>query len=372
MKLQDVANGKTDLSMTESNQIELFNMAHQLVCLRNVANLFSDNIQPLNDILTIFVHLIPEAWQYPSITCVRIFVGQEIITSVNFAESNWKLTAPIRISMNEIGKLEVFYLEERPNRFDGPFRRGEFVMLETLAVELSHFIERRELLQLQQRQHKELILYSSLLRHDIKNDLGVILANIDLARMLNQNPDEDFKGIYNSTEFACSRMMDLLNAFSRSDNEVESCLVEIINKVSRSAQEIHTGLTINLIKNKDTESLMVPSSNLLPLVFENLLRNAAVHAGNDCTVVIELVKSDHKVWIRISDNGEGIASEVRARLFQKGVSTKGGGLGLYLSKQVVETIGGTIELEMSRDGEGAVFLICLPLEIITNGVCQNE
>jgi len=372
MKPQDDANGKMDLSMTESNQIELVNMAHQLVCLRNVANLLSDNNQPLNDILTTFVHLIPEAWQYPGITCVRVSIGQDIITSVNFSESNWKLSVPIKISMTEIGKLEVFYLEEKPNRFDGPFLRGESVMLETLAVELSHFVERRELLQLQQRQHRELELYSSLLRHDIKNDLGVILANVDLARMINRNPDKDYTEIYNSTEFACGRMMDLLNAFSRTNSGIDNCLTKIIKKVSLSAQEIHTGLTINLINNKDTESLMVPSSNLLPLVFENILRNAAIHAGEDCTVIIELTKSENTVRIRISDNGKGIASEVREKLFQKGVSTRGGGLGLYLSKQVVETMGGTIELAPSRDGEGAVFLICLPLVVIANGVCQYD
>ncbi len=372
MKLRDDANGKIDLIMMESNQTELVNMAHQLVCLRNVANLFSDNTKPLNDILTTFVHLIPEAWQYPSITCVRVSIGQEITTSVNFEESNWKLAAPIKISMNVIGKIEVFYLEERPTRFDGPFLRGEFVMLETLAVELGHFVERRELLQLQQRQHKELELYSSLLRHDIKNDLGVILANVDLARMINQNPGEDLKDIFNSTEFACGRMINILKAFRRSDSVKNSYLTEIIEEISLSAQEIHTGLTINLIKNHDTVPLMVPSSNLLPLVFENLLRNAAVHAGEDCTVVIELTKSSNRVHIRISDNGKGVASEVREKLFQKGVSTRGGGLGLYLSKQVVETIGGSIELAPSRAGEGAVFEITLPLAVITSGGRHND
>ena len=167
-------------------------------------------------------------------------------------------------------------------------------------------------------------------------------------------------------------MMDLLHAFSRSDNEIDNCLIEIIKKVSHSAQEIHTGLTINIIKTKDMESLMVQSSNLLPLVFENLLRNAAVHVGEDCIVVIELTKSGSRVLIRISDNGKGVADVIRERLFQKGVSTKGGGLGLYLSKQVVETIGGSIELAPSRAGEGAVFEINLPLAVITNGVSQSE
>jgi signal transduction histidine kinase len=353
-------------------QIELMNMAHQLVCHRNVTSLLSDNTQPFDTILNAFVHLIPEAWQHSDITCTRISIGQDTFTSVNFVETKWKISAAINISTNEIGKLEVFYLDERPNQFEGPFLRGERILLNTLATELGNFIERRELLQLQVRQHKELELYSSLLRHDVKNDLGVILANLDLTKMLTINHNSELAEIFNSTEIVCERILNLLNAFSRSSELHNQNLTEIIRKVAQSAQEIHTGLTINLIENEESKSLFVPKSNLLPLVFENLLRNAAVHAGKSCTVIIELKKLNREVQVRISDNGKGIAPEVRDKLFQKGVSTKGGGLGLYLSRQVIETMGGSIDIGLSAEGEGAVFEINLPLAIITEGVGTND
>ena len=70
------------------------------------------------------------------------------------------------------------------------------------------------------------------------------------------------------------------------------------------------------------------------------------------------------VIIRISDDGPGVSEVVRATLFQKGVSTRGGGLGLYLSRQVIETMGGSIELVSSKSGEGAVFEIKLPMGMI--------
>ena len=59
------------------------------------------------------------------------------------------------------------------------------------------------------------------------------------------------------------------------------------------------------------DSLIVPSSNLRSIVFENLLRNAAVHTSYDCAVLIEYTTSDDKMRIRISDNGEVIANEAK-------------------------------------------------------------
>ena len=63
----------------------------------------------------------------------------------------------------------------------------------------------------------------------------------------------------------------------------------------------------------------------------------------------------------VSDDGPGITSEVRDKLFQRGVSTRGGGLGLYLSREVVMAINGSIELVESSSEKGATFKVLLPL-----------
>jgi signal transduction histidine kinase len=64
----------------------------------------------------------------------------------------------------------------------------------------------------------------------------------------------------------------------------------------------------------------------------------------------------------VSDNGPGISPEIREKLFEKGVSTGGSGLGLYLSKKVIEAYGGSIELVDPRtDEEGAVFIVKLAI-----------
>lgn len=349
---------------SSTNDAELRQIAHQMVCLRNVLTLLSDNTKPTNEIFTSFVHLIPEAWQYPEITCVRLSFREEEFTTINFQQTKWCLKSDIAVSGVSIGLLEICYLEERPHLSDGPFLKQEHDMIETLVRELVRYIERSELLKSQERQHRELLLYSSLLRHDLKNNLGVILGNVDLARMILSNANNDIEEIIHSTESVCNRMIDLLQAFGRSTDEANQNLYELIKNVSSNAQKIHSGLTIDVNADKKYSSYIIPKSNLLPLVFENLLRNAAFHTNKNCIVKIELKQSDGVAIVRVADDGPGVSSEIQPRLFQKGVSTRGGGLGLYLSRQVIESMQGSIELVESKSGEGAVFEIQIPLAMI--------
>ncbi|HYO06520.1 MAG TPA: HAMP domain-containing sensor histidine kinase, partial [Phototrophicaceae bacterium] len=66
----------------------------------------------------------------------------------------------------------------------------------------------------------------------------------------------------------------------------------------------------------------------------------------------------------IKDNGEGIDKEILPRLFTKFVSKsfQGTGLGLYISKSIVEAHGGQIWAENNVDGKGATFRFELPIE----------
>jgi signal transduction histidine kinase len=68
------------------------------------------------------------------------------------------------------------------------------------------------------------------------------------------------------------------------------------------------------------------------------------------------------ITIRIQDTGKGIDSEILPRLFKK-FSTKserGTGLGLYISKNIVEAHGGKIWTEKTSNGKGSVFIFTLP------------
>lgn len=76
---------------------------------------------------------------------------------------------------------------------------------------------------------------------------------------------------------------------------------------------------------------------------------------------------DARLLIKVSDNGEGIPDEIRDKLFNKFYSTKGAkgtGLGLVITRKVVEEHRGTISVE-SRPGLGTTFMIEIPLKSAT-------
>ena len=73
-------------------------------------------------------------------------------------------------------------------------------------------------------------------------------------------------------------------------------------------------------------------------------------------------EKDDRVLIRVSDNGPGIPESIRSSLFMRGVSTNGGGLGLFLTREILRACDGDIRLEVSGIGEGAVFMIELPVD----------
>jgi signal transduction histidine kinase len=107
-------------------------------------------------------------------------------------------------------------------------------------------------------------------------------------------------------------------------------------------------------------NMSVAESRLLPLVFENLFRNSAIHAGEFTRVGVSIKTDGQDLVVRVSDDGPGIADEVKNHLFERGSSTRGGGLGLYLSRRVIVSLGGSIDLGESEEGEGAVFRIVIP------------
>jgi signal transduction histidine kinase len=308
------------------------------------------------------VHLLPEGWQFPDATAARIVYDSRQVCSHNFAESPYVQRAEISAFNRNVGSIEVRYLVEKPKADEGPFLLQERHLLETVAAELGSYFERKEVERIRARQNRELELYASLLRHDLRNDVGVLLGNVDAIRMLVSDRDEIVEELLVSTEAVCDRMLGLLKALGLSVKMAEKNIVSLVERVSRKAEEASMNLSVTIEVDHDAEELTVPESALLPMVFDNLLRNAANHAGEKPNVRIRISREGDNVRLVVSDDGPGVPDEILDVLFTRGGSTRAeGGLGLYLSREIVEAMGGSIELESPRPGYGATFCILLPL-----------
>ncbi|MFH1329001.1 MAG: PAS domain S-box protein [Candidatus Bathyarchaeota archaeon] len=114
----------------------------KLRCLYGFSKMLKASGMTLEGILRGMTFLIPAAWQYPDIACVKVsFDGQEAKTP-NFKETSWKLSAHIKMAEVKRGAIDVYYLEEKPERDYGPFLKEEKFLLDDLAEKLSEVFEK--------------------------------------------------------------------------------------------------------------------------------------------------------------------------------------------------------------------------------------
>jgi signal transduction histidine kinase len=113
-------------------------------------------------------------------------------------------------------------------------------------------------------------------------------------------------------------------------------------------------------------------------VISNLLSNALKFTNKGTISIVSNVRSnnnnDKMAIIRVKDTGQGIAPDILPNLFSKFVSKsfEGTGLGLYISKSVVEAHGGKIWAENNLDNKGATFSFTLPLKTQQLNIQQQQ
>ncbi|MFQ5893441.1 MAG: GAF domain-containing protein, partial [Nitrospinota bacterium] len=208
------------------------------------------------------------------------------------------------------------------------------------------------------------------LAHEIRNPLATIGG---FARRLHRKLDEDFP--YKNYASIVIREVDRLETLLRDvltySKQVppspEPCRVnalvnDMLDIYREDFQDKHIALQIELSAALPT---IEADAQQLKQVFVNLFANAmqAMPTGGTLTVQTEPwpTADGEGVIITISDTGGGVPQEVVENIFNPFFTTKqeGTGLGLALSKRVIEGHGGAIEV-INREGEGVTFILRLP------------
>ena len=121
------------------------------------------------------------------------------------------------------------------------------------------------------------------------------------------------------------------------------------------------------IKDKDDDLYVYADRERIMQVISNLVDNAVKFTKNGTiSITLNLTNNDHSsqvAVVEVKDEGTGIDIEVSHKLFTKFAtkSDKGMGLGLYISKGLIEAHGGKIWGENNKDGKGATFTFTLPV-----------
>ena len=163
------------------------------------------------------------------------------------------------------------------------------------------------------------------------------------------------KEVFNINDNIASILLEYRSQMERNNKEKYSQFPEI------SFQPEKAGVYVRADKGRITQ------------VISNLIDNAikfAPHQNGKLDIVVARSDSDNReeepngnVIVSVKDNGTGIDPEVMPRLFSKFVtkSFSGTGLGLYVSKNIIEAHGGKIWAENNNDGNGAIFYFSLPI-----------
>jgi len=195
-----------------------------------------------------------------------------------------------------------------------------------------------------------ILLYASLLNSDKRLDPALLP---DVERVISETS-------------RCADIVKNLLEFSRESMPVKKSIVleTILDDIIAlfQNQPAFSSITIHKEYQENLPHILVDPSQIRE-VFINLVINAghAMPNGGELTLVAYCSADGSSVCTEVRDTGSGIPPENLARIFDPFFTTKpdGTGLGLSISYGIIESNGGTIEVQ-SRVGEGSTFIVKLP------------
>jgi signal transduction histidine kinase len=292
------------------------------------------------------------------------------------------LIQPIRWKEQLIGAFSVLWQRE-PHRFTPEeLRLTEGIALQgALAIENSRLYEgvKRQMAELKQTQ-AQLVQSTKLaaigelaanIAHEINNPLTTVLgfASFIAERLKTDDPmREELTLIQDEAARARDIVRDLLQFSRQRDFMPETAslnhvLEQVLTMVRR--QGAFGSVTVHEEYAPDLPGVEVDVSRIKQ-VFLNIINNAVYVMPDGGSLTIRTTATSRSVRVDFQDTGPGIAPEHRDRIFDPFFTTKpevsGTGLGLSVSLGIVQSHGGTIEVE-SEVGKGTTFTVALPLRI---------
>ena len=246
--------------------------------------------------------------------------------------------------------------------------------LNRMAAALQENLEEKSRIEQQISQAEKLASIGEMaagLAHELNTPLGNIRALAALAGQEVQGGEadadalqQDLWDIAEQTE-KCSRIITGLLGFARQQHpqlarhEINELLEKSLALVRLRGEK--KGAVIDFRAAPGCPTLRV-DGHQLQQVFVNLLLNAIDAIDEGGTIRVETLQRDGRLQVRISDDGMGIPAEHRSKIFNPFFTTKevgkGTGLGLSVSYGIIQSLGGTIEVE-STPGAGSTFTVTL-------------
>jgi len=203
--------------------------------------------------------------------------------------------------------------------------------------------------------NKKLSLLSQITRHDISNRIFALLAEIDLAKDLSNDPR--FSESLEHLEQTSMAIQDQIG-FTKDYQEIGAHAPGWyrIGIIIRSAADQLKVPEVTIMD--DCNGIEIFADAMIGKVFYNLIHNALRHGEHVKQITFSCTRSSDNLIISCIDDGIGIMQQNKEHIFKKGFG-KDSGLGLFLIREILSITGITIQ-ETGKPGKGARFEMIVP------------
>ena len=219
--------------------------------------------------------------------------------------------------------------------------------------------------------------------HEFRTPIQSVLGYSEMIHANLKNFDQYFEKIIRNARRLEKLTEDILDVsriegnnlqLSKSNFDLNRTIQQVIEDYQKEAANKNVKIILDFKKNVPTT--IYADEARLQQVINNLLSNA-INFTNKGTVIITAYKAqvdtnvemgqqdEESIVVEIKDTGSGINPEMLPRLFEKFATRSGSGhgLGLYISKSIVDSHGGKIWAYNNKDGIGATFTFTLPIHV---------
>lgn len=203
--------------------------------------------------------------------------------------------------------------------------------------------------------NKKLNLLASITRHDVLNQMTVIISTLELMKEEDLSPF--IQSLIKTEDDAADKIIRLIQ-FARDYQDIGLTVPQWFKVRDLVDHAVSALIISDIVINFRIDSLSIFADALLEKVFFNLIDNSMRHGGSVTAITIDGYSGDDGYHLIFSDNGAGIAPCEHEKIFARGYG-KNTGMGLFLIREILSITGISID-ENGTFGEGARFEMIIP------------
>lgn len=225
------------------------------------------------------------------------------------------------------------------------FSNRETAILESIGKEVGGTILRGMLQDQLEEAYEEVNCYLDIMVHDIKDATSELIRQTNIINEMLDGPATRFTEKQFTAVQQISEIINNVNTIRRINEEQPECGPVNLDFVIRAEMTKFPSAKIHY----DTCGISVLADDLLSEVFANLLGNSVKYGGPGVEIWITVAEEDNEVSISVEDNGPGILGKNRMKIFSSfqpnSRKPSGRGLGLHISKLLINRYSGTIRAD---------------------------